>query len=169
MEFETLYRDLAHGAEIIQALVRGITQAEAQIKPTPESWSILEVICHLVDEERDDFRQRIDLTLNHPAKEWPPIHPDAWVTERKYNQRDLAQTLNEFQAERAKSLLFLKDLQAADWNTSHMSDYGERKAGELLGSWVAHDNLHMRQLVELRHFRLQNITTPYDIRYAGEW
>src|SRR4051812_25642173 len=48
MEFEILYQDLAHGAEMIQALVLGVTQAEAQVRPTPESWSILEVICHLV-------------------------------------------------------------------------------------------------------------------------
>ena len=61
MEFETLYQDLAHGAEIIRALVVGVTQAEAQVKPTPESWSILEVVCHLGDEEREDFRQRVDL------------------------------------------------------------------------------------------------------------
>ena len=56
VEFETLYQDLAHGAEIIRALVLGVTQAQAQVKPTPESWSILEVVCHLGDEEREDFR-----------------------------------------------------------------------------------------------------------------
>ncbi len=169
MEFETLYQDLAHGAEIIRALVIGVTQAEAQVKPTPESWSILEVVCHLGDEERDDFRLRVDLTLNRPGEEWPPIHPGAWVTERKYNERDLEQSLNDFLAERGKSLAFLKSLESANWNASHMTEFGERKAGDLLGSWVAHDNLHMRQLVELRRVRLEKITVPYDIRYAGEW
>ena len=169
MGFETLYQDLAHGAEIIRTLVLGVTQAEAQVKPTPESWSILEVICHLGDEERDDFRLRVDFTLNRPGETWPPIHPGAWVIERKYNERDLEQSLNDFLAERGKSLVFLKDLGSANWNASHMTEFGERKAGDLLGSWVAHDNLHMRQLVELRRVRLQKITSPYDIRYAGEW
>jgi hypothetical protein len=169
MEFETLYHDLAHGAEIIRTLVIGITQVEAQVKPTPESWSILEVIGHLVDEERDDFRMRVDLTLHQPNVEWPPIHPDAWVTERKYNERDLEQSLNDFLAERSKSLAFLKELKSPNWDASHVSPYGERSAGELLASWVAHDNLHMRQLVELRRVRVQKITEPYDIRYAGEW
>ena len=169
MEFETLYRDLAHGAETIRALVIGVTQAEAQVRPTPDSWSILEVVCHLIDEERDDFRMRVDLTLNHPGEEWPPIHPGAWVTERKYNTRDLQQSLNDFLAERNKSLDFLKGLDAANWEANHVSPYGERKAGDLLCSCVAHDNLHMRQLVELRRFRLERITAPYDIAYAGEW
>lgn len=169
MEFETLYQDLVHGAEIIRALVLGVTQVEAQVKPTPESWSILEVVCHLVDEEREDFRQRVDFMLNRPGEIWPPIHPGAWVTERKYNERDLEQSLHDFLAERSISLAFLKGLESANWNTSTTTQFGERKAGDLLGSWVAHDNLHMRQLVELRRVRLQKITAPYDIRYAGEW
>jgi hypothetical protein len=169
MEFETLYQDLAHGADIIRALIMGVTQAEAQVRPTPEDWSILEVIGHLIDEERDDFRMRVDLTLNHPGETWPPIHPDAWITERKHNERDLEQSLNEFLAERAKSLAFLKGLESANWNASHLSPYGERKAGDLLTSWVAHDTLHIRQLVELRWVRLQKLTAPYDILYAGDW
>ena len=169
MEFEALYQDLAHGAEIIRALVIGVTQAEAQVKPTPESWSILEVVCHLYDEEREDFRQRVDFILNRPGEKWPPIHPDAWVTERKYNERDLEQSLNDFLTERGKSLVFLRGLESPNWNANHTSEFGERKAGDLLGSWVAHDNLHMRQLVELRRVRVEKITAPYDIRYAGDW
>jgi hypothetical protein len=169
MDFDTLVHELEQGAEIIKTLVTGISQAEAQIKPNAGDWSILEVVGHLIDEERDDFRQRIDLTLNHPGQEWPPIHPSAWVTERAYNQRDLAQSLDEFLAERAKSLAFLKSLQNPDWTAMHRSDYGDRTAGQLLASWVAHDHLHMRQLVELRWRRVQTITAPYDIAYAGDW
>ena len=59
MQPETLYQELAQGAEIIHALVMGVMQAEACVKPQPESWSILEVVCHLLDEEREDFRQRL--------------------------------------------------------------------------------------------------------------
>lgn len=169
MEFETLYQELAYGADIIPALVRGVTQAEAQVRPTPESWSILEVIGHLIDEERHDFRQRVDLTLNRPGEEWPPIHPGAWVTERKYNERDLGQSLNEFLAERRQSLAFLKGLTSPNWDATHLSPYGERKAGGLLVSWVAHDHLHIRQLVELKRLKVEQIALPYDISYAGEW
>ncbi len=169
MDFEALYQDLTQGADMIRALVLGVTQAEARVRPTPESWSILEVIGHLVDEERDDFRTRVDTLLNRPGEPWPPIHPGAWVTERKYNERDLEQSLNEFLAERAQSLNFLKGLESVDWDTSMKTPFGERKAGDLLCSWVAHDLLHMRQLVELRWARLQTFTGPYDIEYAGDW
>ncbi len=132
MDFDTLVHELEQGAEIIKSLVTGISQAEAQIKPNAEDWSILEVVGHLIDEERDDFRMRVDLTLNHPGQQWPPIHPSAWVIERAYNQRDLQQSLNEFLAERAQSLAFLKSLQSPDWSAFHHSEYGDRTAGR---SW----------------------------------
>ena len=43
------------------------------------------------------------------------------------------------------------------------------KAGEMFSSWAAHDNLHMRQLVELKRHRLINLVKPYDVGYAGDW
>ena len=89
MQFEILYQELVHGAEIIHALAMGWTQAEAQIKPDPESWSILEVLCHLHDIEREDFRQRLDSILHRPSEEWTIFDPGNWVESREYNKRNL--------------------------------------------------------------------------------
>ena len=36
MHFENFYQELANGAEIFQALLLGVTQAEASAKPDPE-------------------------------------------------------------------------------------------------------------------------------------
>jgi len=43
------------------------------------------------------------------------------------------------------------------------------ESGEMFASWIAHDNLHLRQLVEFRRKRIENITKPYPIGYAGDW
>jgi hypothetical protein len=166
---EVLFQELARGAEIIRALVSGITQAEAQIKPDPESWSILEVVCHLYDEEREDFRQRLDLILHRPGDEWPPIDPVGWVTARKYNERDLAESLDRFVAEREQSLAWLRRLPAPNWEAECVTRFGGMKAGDMLAAWVAHDNLHSRQLVELRRVRVVEIAKPYEVQYAGDW
>lgn len=88
MEFETLYQELHNSTDIIAALLTGITQEEAQYKPTPESWSILEVTCHLHDEECEDFRQKLDYILNRPNELGPVINPQGWVMERRYNDQD---------------------------------------------------------------------------------
>jgi hypothetical protein len=39
----------------------------------------------------------------------------------------------------------------------------------MFASWVAHDNLALRQFVELRRARLESVTKPYSIAYAGDW
>jgi hypothetical protein len=169
MEFETLYQELRNSTDIINTLLVGITQDDAQFKPAPEAWSILEVTCHLYDEEREDFRQRLDFILHKPNEEYPAIHPGAWVTERHYNEQDFMDMQDQFFAERRKSLMWLKGLENPDWDIAHTYEYGTVTAGEMFASWVAHDNLHIRQLVELRRARIERITEPYPIEYAGDW
>lgn len=169
MQFEILYQDLARGAEIIRALTAGVTQTEARFKPNPDEWSILEVVGHLYDEEREDFRQRLDIILHRPTDKWPPIDPAGWVTARGYNERDLTENLANFLAEREKSLTWLQSLAAPNWEAEYVAPFGLIRAGDMLAAWVAHDTLHTRQLVELKHSRLLNLVEPFDVRYAGEW
>ena len=173
MRFEILRQELANGVQVLPSLLAGVTPAEARLKPDPVTWSILEVVCHLYDEEREDFRPRLDLMLNRPADPWPKINPGGWVTERAYNDRDVSQMLDQWLAERARSLEWLGGLAAGgaepDWEKEVTSPFGRMRPGDMLASWVAHDNLHQRQLVELRRARLVNLAEPYDVQYAGDW
>jgi hypothetical protein len=170
MSIEKLYEELAGGAAQVRILLAGMTQAEAAYKPSPEARSALEVLCHLYDEEREDFRRRLDLMLHHPTEAWPPNDPEGWVTARRYNERDLAESLEAFVQERNQSVAWLKGLAAPNWEVEFPTPFGTTmKAGDMLAAWVAHDNLHVRQLVELRRARILNLCQPYDVRYAGEW
>jgi len=169
MKFQTLYQELANSAEMLRTLLTGISQEEAQVKPSRGSWSILEVVCHLYDEEREDFREHLDFILHRQHEEWHPIAPVAWVKLRKYNEQDFKTIQRKFFNERKKSLAWLKSLKKADWNTTYTSKFGSMKAGAMFASWAAHDNLHIRQLVELRRLFIERITKPYDIQYAGDW
>jgi hypothetical protein len=169
MEFKTLYRELEASTEMIRALLAGIQQQEAQLKPDENTWSILEVICHLYDEEREDFREHLDFILHRQSEEYHVINPQGWVKERKYNEQDFVQMQEKFFAERQKSLDWLLEISNRDWDTTYNSQYGSVSAGEMLSCWIAHDNLHIRQLVELRRMRIEKITKPYPIEYAGDW
>jgi uncharacterized damage-inducible protein DinB len=169
MEFQTLYQELVNSTQMIAALLADISQDEAQIKPNPESWSILEVVCHLFDEEREDFREHLDFILHRQNEEYHVIDPQSWITERKYNEQSFAEIAEKFFAERKQSLEWLRGLSNPNWETTYTSQYGSVSAGEMFASWIAHDNLHIRQLVELRRSRVERITKPYDIQYAGDW
>ena len=169
MEFNTLYQELQNSTEMIRALLVGISQEEAQVKPDPESWSMLEVICHLYDEEREDFREHLDFILHRQNTGWHQIDPQAWITERNYNQQGFVAMQEKFFEERQQSLAWLQEISNSDWNITYTSQYGSVSAGEMFSCWVAHDNLHLRQLVELRRSRIETITKPYPIEYAGDW
>jgi anaerobic selenocysteine-containing dehydrogenase len=169
MKFETLYQELLLSTEMIRTLLTGIRQEEAQIKPNTDSWSILEVICHLYDEEREDFREHLDFILHRQNEEWHQIDPQGWVMERNYNEQNFAQMQEKFFEERKKSLEWLDSISNVDLETIHNSDFGAIKAGEMFACWVAHDNLHIRQLVELRRKYIERMSGTYNIQYAGDW
>lgn len=169
MDFHTLFRELQNSTEMIRASLLGISQEDAHVKPTLESWSILEVVCHLYDVEREDFREHLDFILHRQNEEYHAIDPQAWISERKYNEQSFAEMQEKFFAERRKSLEWLQTLSNSDWDTTYTSEYGSVSAGEMLSCWVAHDNLHLRQFVELRRARIETITQPYPIEYAGDW
>ena len=169
MKFDELYLELVDSTGMIRSLLSGINREEARMKPAPDSWSILETLCHLYDEEREDFREHLDFILHRPDGTWHRIEPERWVVERKYNAQDIEEVKEKFFGERGKSLDWLKGLEGADWKRSYAAPYGNITAGEMLVSWIAHDNLAVRQLVELRRARLEVITKPYSMAYAGDW
>jgi hypothetical protein len=169
MEFNSLYQELIKSTEMIRALLFGIAQEEAQVKPDAESWSFLEVVCHLYDEEREDFREHLDFILHRQNEEWHIIDPKGWVASRKYNEKNFIEMQMLFFEERRKSLDWLIDLSNVNWDITYTSEYGSIPAGEMFASWIAHDNLHIRQLVELKRFQIEKITQPYGIVYAGDW
>jgi hypothetical protein len=169
MEYNYCLKQLAGDMLRIRLLAQGVDDEQARWRPDADSWSILEVICHLLDEERKDFRVRLDITLHKPDETWPGIDPAGWVTEHNYNEQVLAASLQAFHEEREASLAWLKRLEAPDWEASYEAPWGTMRAGDLLASWVAHDLLHMRQLVELHWAYNEQEVLPYSTRYAGEW
>lgn len=152
----------------IPALFEGLSDEEARWRPAPGKWSLLEILNHLCDEERDDFRKRIELTLAGAGEPWPPIDPEGWVTSRDYQSRDLAASLADLRTERAASLRWLDSLTAPDWDRAHEhGSLGPLRAGDLLASWVAHDLLHTRQVMNTRVAFIEATAAPYSMRYAA--
>ena len=169
MNFEQLAAQLANQAETIRALALGVSEEQASWRPDPDSWSILEVINHLYDEEREDFRRHLDDILHHPDQAWHRIDPQGWVMERQYNQRDFEVSLNNFLTEREASVAWLKGLTASNWETVFEAPFGKITAGDMFASWVAHDLLHTRQVVELHYAYTLQAVHPHRVAYAGPW
>ncbi len=169
MDIERLTSQMAGSAARISAMVQNVSDQQARWRPDPDSWSILEVINHLWDEEREDFRVRIDYTLHRPGEPWPGIDPGGWVTERRYNERGLGASLDGFLSAREASLAWLRQLAGPNWELTYQAPWGPIRAGDVFASWVAHDLLHTRQIIELHWLYTTDHLKPYRTEYAGEW
>jgi len=170
MHHVAVARKLIQQAQTIRTLVEPLTLEQARWKPSAEDWSILEVVNHLYDEEREDFRQRIDYLLHKPGEEVPPIDPQGWVMARAYNERELVPSLHSFLRERDRSAAWLHNLRDPDWSQHYTHPDGfTLTAYDLLVNWAAHDLLHLRQLIELHHAWHQHQLGETSLAYAGAW
>lgn len=170
MDTRKLIASLERFGRMLPSVVDGITEADSRWKPSPSDWSVLEIVSHLADEEALDFGQRLRLVLADPNAAWPPIDPEGWAIERRYNEGDLPEAVKRFCKLRAESVVWLRSLGEPDWNTTYQHpQFGPFRAGDLFASWASHDCLHLRQISKRLYQLSERDAGEYSSRYAGEW
>ena len=151
MNTKYIIEELTRNKIIFKNILEGLEKEAYLWKPNPEKWCALEVVCHLYDEEREDFRARVKLTLENPAMPANPIDPVGWVTARKYIEQDYNNVLQRFLLERDNSLAWLNDLKNAKWDNVYKHPLlGDISAEMFLSSWLAHDYLHIKQPTKIK-------------------
>ncbi len=146
-----------------------LTRDDALHRADGKSWSILEIVCHLADEELLDFPKRLESTLNDPSAAWDPIDPEGWTAEHAYREQDLGEQIELFTKRRAERVAWVRSITDPAWDNSYQHPSGPIRAADLLAAWGAHDALHLRQISK-RLFELSvRDAGKYQTRYAGEW
>jgi uncharacterized damage-inducible protein DinB len=168
MDANALAARLEHLPAALDALLARLPDADWRWRPPEGGWSILEVVNHLVDEEVEDFRGRVRMLVEDPSGEWPRIEPEAWVTSRRYQERDPADSLRRFCDERAASLAWLRGLTAPRWENQSVRPNGRVvTAAEIASNWWAHDVRHLGQIAKRLHGLAARDAAPFSVEYAG--
>ena len=150
-------------------LLQDIDPDMSHWKQAEDKWCLLEILCHLYDEERDDFRFRVKWVLERPGETPPPFNPLDWVLDHKYMEQEYKPMLFKFIAERENSLRWLDNLEDPSWGNHYdHPKLGKLTASYYLNNWLAHDYLHMRQILKLKFDYLEH-TSGDDLNYAGKW
>jgi hypothetical protein len=170
MDISHLCTQLARTGQTILGLTEGVDDDSARIRYRADAWSIVEVMCHLYDEEREDFRVRVMYPLTTPHLPIPGIAPAEWVHSRHYATQALSRVRQQFRSERIRSIQQLHALVDPQWQT-HLNHprLAELTARDMAWSWLAHDLLHIRQLNELNYLHLSAVSSSPFIGYAGDW
>ena len=162
---------LARTPEVLRALLAGYDPRRAREKAADGGWSVLEILGHMVDEEREDFVPRLFSTLEDPSHEWPAIDPEGRVVERDWNASgNLDELLFVLTTERASALARLRVWPNPDWTRTYAHPVmGPLSAGDLLLSWATHDQLHLRQILARLYAHAVDSADGASAAYAGPW
>ena len=118
----------------------------------PEEWSLVEVVSHLRDVEREVNLPRIQTFLNEKNPFITADDTDVWAAERGYAKQDGETALRDFIAVRMETLDALNNLTDEDWQRAgRHAIFGPITLQEQLGFMAEHDRVHLRQI-----FRVAN-------------
>lgn len=169
MNLHTIIQELDGNGRVFKETLSGLSKDLVLWKDRPNGWSILTIVCHLVDEEQEDFRTRVKHALETPDKPLVPIDPVGWISQRNYEEQDFRTMLQRFLDERKKSIDWLHGLEGANWeNSVQHPDLGKITAHSFLVNWLAHDYHHIRQINNLKHAYLKQ-NSGDSLSYAGKW
>jgi hypothetical protein len=140
--------ELARLPGALDALLAGLDRDAWRARPVPAEWAPVEIVCHLRDEETEDFGARVRVVFDGGAA-FARIDPARWADERRYRDADPEEALAALRERRAATLAFIGALAAAPERLLRAVPLG--RAGTLSGldlvsAWVAHDRLHLAQL-----------------------
>ncbi len=169
MNTHEIINQLDSNSLVFKNLLSGVPEKLIHWKPSESNWSLLEIVCHLYDEEKEDFRPRLAKIIAGDHN-WDLIDPQDWVLSRKYSEKDFEKVLKDFLYERRVSVEWLKSLDVNIMNLKVTQPiFGEFSAIKMLSEWLAHDLLHIRQILKLKFGFLNESLQPNAVSYAGKW
>jgi len=158
---------LARMPGILDGLLGGLDAAVWRARPAPAEWAPVEIVCHLRDEEIEDFGARVRV-IAEGGERFTPIDPEGWAVERRYLEDDGPRALAAFRERRAASLAFLATVSPERLTTAlTLGRTGPLSGLDLLAAWVGHDRLHVAQLAATLARSWAEHWRPLRTEYAG--
>jgi hypothetical protein len=133
---------------VLGAMLQNISTDWTANNEGGESWSVYDIIGHLIHGEETDWIQRAQIILSEDSdKRFKKFDRFAQFEESK--DKSLAQLLDEFKTLRGKNVQTLRSLNIIDKDLEAKGihpAFGEVSLFQLLSTWVVHDLNHIAQI-----------------------
>jgi hypothetical protein len=149
-EIEELLERFRRGGEILASATTGCAGVELDYKPSPDKWSIRQIVCHLADSEQvGAMRFRQTIAEENPTIQW--YDEGAWAEKLDYSRRKLSVAVETFRRTRAENFDLLRELPAEAYSrmATH-SKFGPKTLLDLLRTYAEHAENHVVQLRQVR-------------------
>lgn len=146
---ELIDRYAAGYDEVVRAL-DGFPDGALTAHPIAGKWSAAEIIHHLADSEMTSaIRLRRLLTDENPVIQG--YDQDLFASVFKYNEREIAPSLDAFRAARETTVQILRRMSDDEWNRKGThTESGEYSVDDWLEIYAAHAHGHADQIRRLR-------------------
>jgi hypothetical protein len=147
----------------LDALLRDLPEAWTGHNEGENTWSVFDVVGHLIHGERTDWMQRVKRIMQSGESE-PFEKFDRMGHEQEIGGKSLDELLSEFARLRAENL---DDLRAFNLRPEDFERRGKHPAlgvvtlSELLATWAAHDLTHLHQISRIMAFQYRDAVGPW--------
>ena len=133
---------------VMNGLSHGLGSSAWSHEPTPDDWSLSELVCHLRDTEREIHQMQIELFKEQNEPFIPRPDTSVWASQRDYFHEDGASALKEFNDARHKTLKLLKEItvERSVWERkARHAIFGPTNFLEIISFIADHDRMHIQQ------------------------
>lgn len=127
------------------ALLSALSDAQASARPAPEEWNIKEIVGHLSDSERI-FAYRALRFARGDETELPGFYQNPYVENGHFNERTLADLLDEFATIRKANLYLFRHLTIADSERSGIASGNPMSVRSLIYAIAGHEHHHVESI-----------------------
>ena len=147
----------------LEALLVGLPADWTEVNEGPDSWTVHEIVAHLIHGEHDDWVPRVRHVLEWGAsRPFPPFDRTFGFAEAR--ARPLAELVHEFARCRRDSLAALAALRLTSEDLAREGrhpEFGVVTLGQHLATWVAHDLTHVSQIVRVMAVQYREAVGPW--------
>lgn len=147
----------------LEGLLIGLPPAWTQVNEGGDSWTVHEVVAHLIHAEHDDWIPRARHLLQWGTdRAFSPFDRTAGFAEAR--ARPLAELVREFAGARRDSLAALAELRLTSDDLAREGrhpEFGVVTLGQHLATWVAHDLTHLSQIVRVMATQYRAAVGPW--------
>jgi hypothetical protein len=130
-------------------LVDGVSDQQLGHRPSPDKWSIIEILAHLAEDELATswrYRQMIE----HDGETLHGFDQELWARLGNYATWNVRDALELFRLLREANLRMLSALLPEEWNRSgNHVERGNLTVRDLVRHMAAHDVNHIKQIERL--------------------
>ncbi len=152
----------------LNALLRGLPDAWTLTNEGEGTWTVRDVVAHLIYADRTDWMPRTRHILEFGESEpFPPFRRTGHVLASE--GKSLIELLDELARVRADCLVALRTLHLTPQDLNRRGQHpalGSATLSELLATWTAHDLTHLHQIARIMAHQYRLAVGPW-VRYLG--